>query len=1158
MKNTLLFACCSILLLTAGLLAQADHAFTLRDYTHHDWTNEMVTYQIDLPPADAQRSILLNPAGKQVPVQVVTLTGGKAWVSFIVEGLPADGEVTYILKTGKSAGTSLVGKENKGTVTLDAGIVAVKVPAPGARTFANPVPLKSVMPPLLAVRGVSGAWLGTGRLLGDLPVKTMKSSVIATGPVYAESRTEYTFANGAYAMTVRVVRGQEAVTVREEFDTPKEAVGKTFFSFLVSAGLNPDRVATEIRSWRKRTDVKTNALSSDYKLDFDENRKEISILGYVNWWPETARRATFYKDGVINGDALSILPAHVGWWRNPMGMYVMTTKEKQVSLDLPLYIDQDWVRDGVEWNNPYYTGKLEAGWPRTAGRRAWVLHCTTLGEALPKEGRSTVLEGIRKYCDLPLDKVKDWVLEWKADPKITYPRLYVEPGKIDDIRTRVKGNPRWMGRFGQYMNRPISYTILEDQKVGAELLRAKSSPDWNTPNEAQGSLESLRSLVDKFWANGYMGFAAPNNAAPMGELIKFDAAMSVATVTPEEKAEMRRLMAFVANVVYDEDWHAIKSGVHLGNPNMPPRQEHHLGVAGCVLPDHPLATIWRKRGETEALRELDDMVREEGTWRECPHYQFEAAMYPMFQSAVPIYYNGGQNIFANPKLKATWDYLANISTPPDPRFGTRLVPAFGNGSWEMAPQFGWLANLTKKDDPAFSKRMQWMWQEQGKPDWMKFSETILDPSLPAEQPNMVSKNYPGFGAILRNGFPAKDESWVAFRAGENVEHYNHGDQNSFMYYAKGAPLVIQFGSQYTPYFRGAWYFNRVSIGHQPVKDNMFGGTEFAGAAGNADYAAKMIEFHALGGADLAVSRHDSNRQSLLPDDKNVAMPPNFPSDPYEIPRHVWTRQMMLVKSFTPDGKPDTTGPGYLVMRDNIQSDNPLPSEWNVWMLVDKIDTTANPVRCQSPFGVQLDVFMAEPAQPKWTTREDTNKFLAGPSVEYWQKTNPGKPWVETLKNLRGHAAPGGGFLAVLYPRKNDEPAAQFTTLLNGKGVAIAHPRGKDVVFLGLQPVLWSEGDRSFTGTAGVIRQEGETLSLILQAGGEISANGIKMKAAGPASLTITGHSATLLTDGPAQTVEVTFPAGTLLKVNGQPAPRSGTASLVANVAAGTQKTSLMW
>ena len=95
-------------------------------------------------------------------------------------------------------------------------------------------------------------------------------------------------------------------------------------------------------------------------------------------------------------------------------------------------------------------------------------------------------------------------------------------------------------------------------------------------------------------------------------------------------------------------------------------------------------------------------------------------MYPLFQAAAPLKISGTADLFADARLKQTWDYLVGILTPPDPRFAAggkalRVLPAFGNGSWEFMPLTGWLGGLTRQSDPAFSERMMWAWREQGRP-----------------------------------------------------------------------------------------------------------------------------------------------------------------------------------------------------------------------------------------------------------------------------------------------------------------------------------------------------------------------------------------------------------------------------------------------------------
>jgi hypothetical protein len=73
-----------------------------------------------------------------------------------------------------------------------------------------------------------------------------------------------------------------------------------------------------------------------------------------------------------------------------------------------------------------------------------------------------------------------------------------------------------------------------------------------------------------------------------------------------------------------------------------------------------------------------------------------------------------------------------------------------------------------------------------------------------------------------------------------------------------------------------------------------------------------------------------------------------------------------------------------------------------------------------------------------------------------------KPWQEILSNLRAQQAPNQGFLAVLYPRKADQPAPTCTPLADGKGVKVVTTRGTDWIFLSQQPVKWNGEGLSFS------------------------------------------------------------------------------------------------
>ena len=1080
--------------------ASADKVFTLKDYLHHTWSSECVSFDVrsrEIPKSAA----LFGPDGQAVPVQISGAKDGMARVTFVVPELPADGEAAFTLKSGEGP-KGVLAREDGGTLLLDSGTVAARVPSAGDKRFDPPVPLDQAAPPILAVRGPAGTWIGKGRMGGTVGVRSVRTTIAADGPVYAEVHREYELTCGRYWADVRVVRGQNAILVTEEFNTETGAVNNARFEFSLKEGLNPQRAAVHGRLWRERREKKETPAGTDYALDFDADRQEASVIGYVCWWPETVRVLTLHSPQA--SDALSFFPCRIGQWRNPMGSYLETRKSGEIFLSLPLYVDQNWNRDGMDRTSAYYTGLLEKGWPATASRRLWAFYLDARDRAVPASGRSSVAEAVIRCSDLPLDKIKDWIFEWKGAESVTYPRLYVKDGELEAVRQRILGTPGWDATLGRYDVRPETYLVKPAPKVGDELLHSHENDAGSFA--VWGAVPALRQYVSMLFDGwGYVGFPAPNQARPMIEFVRFDAAMSVKEATEAEKRDMRQLAAFLAQMVYDDDWHPTLAGWHRGNPNMPPRQEHHLAVASAALPTHALAGQWAARGKAEQERELRDMVRPSGAWRECPHYQWEAAMYPMFQAAVPLRLAGRSDVFADPRLKKTWDYLLNVLTPPSPRFqsnGKRLreLPAFGNGSWEFVPLFGWLGTLDRDQDRAFSQRMMWAWNEQGRPLGVKMSEFVIDPNVPAAQPDLKSVHYDGFGSIMRSGFPSEDETWMAFRHGECMEHYNYGDQGSFMLYAKGSPLVLHFGSQYTPYFQGAWCFNRACVNHRlltaddpPAKAlgdkfaDFAAGTELWAEDGSSDYVMHNKAFASFAAADFSRAEQVQKLQGVIGKDYNVKLPPNTPLLKLEIPEHRWVRRVLFLKD------PDPAAPNYFLIRDDFSSAQPLPGEWNIWTLAAQVDVQGNPARVTGRYGTDLDVFMSEPLAPAWTTCQDTNRFLPGGSQHYLVE----KPWTEVLTNLRCRQPGGKGFLAVLYPRKRAEAAAKCESIAGGAGVKVVTPRGTDWAFLSEKPVQWEGEGLRFSGTAGAIRQVGRNYEVVFAEPGQATVAGRTLAADKP-------------------------------------------------------------
>ena len=122
---------------------------------------------------------------------------------------------------------------------------------------------------------------------------------IRSGPVYAEARCDYTLTTGRYTATVRVVRGQDVVLVQDEFDTSRDTREKAYFQFSFKEGLDASRVAARGRFWGKLPDEKAYEGQRDYALTFDADRRELSVIGYVTWWPRTTRVITLHGSKTI-------------------------------------------------------------------------------------------------------------------------------------------------------------------------------------------------------------------------------------------------------------------------------------------------------------------------------------------------------------------------------------------------------------------------------------------------------------------------------------------------------------------------------------------------------------------------------------------------------------------------------------------------------------------------------------------------------------------------------------------------------------------------------------------------------------------------------------------------------------------------------------------
>jgi hypothetical protein len=485
-----------------------------------------------------------------------------------------------------------------------------------------------------------------------------------------------------------------------------------------------------------------------------------------------------------------------------------------------------------------------------------------------------------------------------------------------------------------------------------------------------------------------------------------------------------------------------------------------LVLMASMMPDHPRAKAWY----TEGMGRLDYMLEHwqgpNGAWIEAPHYMM-AAIDPIFLAKVVAVNAGFMDGKLDERLMRAVTFLAKISTPPDPNFvNRRHYPPLGNTYlFETTMMFGAVAKMYRTAEPEQAAALQWMWRQQGQPymaglggafslDFYK--ELLLDDAWTPPAPKWSSEAFPGFGAVLRSGFPGDRETYMVYHQGEiATQHYDY-DQGAFELWAKGRPISLDWG------YAGrapAWHHNCMDIGN---------------AQG------KVVEFATAPTVDYVHGQQSG-----------------------------WDRQVLFLKDANP------LGPNYFVLRDS--TDGTGTANWWLWVNTKKdpdtltVVKTGDMVQATGEHDVDLDVWFAPPNPErlaKLEVKELTVATVKGLPDGSWTSWTDGKTTQQGLHIVQPR---GEALVSLLYPRLRDERPAKLLSLADGKVIKVVTPAGVDYAMLSLEPFTFADGSITFTGTAGAIQVRGKQVRLTLCANGTIQYGKVKLTSATPAVKAFNGY-----------------------------------------------------
>lgn len=1143
----------ALLAVTAGLLLVLSTAtagpprhIVIEDHLSHAWQDELVSYPLEFEAGQCSPEglRLLDEEEQAVPIQFTDVTThadgtlSKATLWFLVGELPADGRREWTVRTATSDTepryeTDLTVRRRDDVWQIETDEVGARLLA-GDQQYATPRGPADTPPPLQQLRLQSGNWIGWGRWHTTRRCTGYTSRLAARGPVFAEVQATLRFEDDrSYVATYRIIAGQEVVLVEEEFDLgaperfvlpdygPRERLlwdwwggthgrAESPNNFLFSVYEKGSFTPTTAR-WRGHhsTDERLgsprkNHRTVDYALDYSVDRLDIHINSYLQWGNDEAIFYTAWNRENPR-DAVAVIGIRPSQWIHP-----------DIRPHKPPHINQF-----VQTNNiQIRTGDepdLYLRAPANRGRRAYALVALDAREEIPEDpdafGRTGEL--LVKYGHKPLDKIKDWVLQW--DDTARHPRLFCEPGDIGALRERVESQAEAFRRRYSHLFR---YLTEGDEEAArhvfeSELARLRSMRD--------GTLEGYGPHTNYL---GHMVWGIRMHQIGA----RIDVALSSGAISEQQRREARALLAYVQHCAWDTDhFPGRNQGFAWGSANMATNIMTGRAMWADLLAGHPQSEEWARRGVMFPVYDLQRYLHPaSGVSQECPGYTGVNMTRDLTALSAMNNLIGREALSELiPRLKGLAHWRLTTMPPPDVRFGQRMLLTLGDTPYHGDNVLGLLGTALLPYDRELARQCLWGYRRSGSHNRPMFRFAI-DNSIPSARPDLRSRRFEGFGSILRTGTGEENETFLAHYHGNFSWGHYHTDQGELIFHSKGAPLLADFGSQYQPNITQAAFHNTITFSHHepdeprecpgrgepgcfytgkpwfPHEQEPYTSLQYALGAGETEQPAlgQVTEFAGLDGADYSRAEQRMQFFERVPYryDQPRCWKGGTEFEVTEVPPFTWTRQVVLVKDEEP------MGANYFVVHDDLGGNHKLQPAFNLWSLTKAVEqegspledpaTVNGPLHLRGQWGVDLDVFIARPETAQIRLAE---LGYRGRRYDRYFKPLHGRKFEERQKLVRILQRPGGSFTVAVYPRKPDGPRPKFGRLQGIPGVRVELPQETHWVFLSRETRTFEHAPLRFSGTAGVVKKHADgRVELELLAPGEMSYGNLRLHNDAPA------------------------------------------------------------
>lgn len=1136
----------------------AQRVFTCRNWVDRDWPRTLLHYDINARPGEFTpgATVLRDARGRPLQHQVVALDTHpdgslrQARVSFYAE-LGKDAQWTYTLCAADqptAAFPERVTARRRGffrrrMLEVTSNEVGVLLPPPGEHVFGRPADPARVPPPILGWRLADGQWVGGSRLESDRLVTKWSQRVVADGPLYKEYEYEVHFAPGKpprdtagyYRVRVRVEAEKPMVMIAEEYDFGCITAGNDVLVLNLSDGWRPDtavwsaaphvRPPSEPELARAPRIGETDTAVWREPLDVHSKQSPLCLFPHQDFGQhqEFGRQAQWY--GLYNAadhtihSFVGIMTMHTGSWRLPGESLSWIGPghggDVQVRLRISLNLS------GVP-RDMFNRAEIDPDLPRTLGRRMWAL---MLGAQPPEDDDGKFdpadLDNYRNYEGfITLDDYKDWILEWPEDKSVVRPRVVTTPGHLARLKANLERCPgRDAIRNDSLLTGDPDTALAEARQALRFLVSGHDRLNWHMTHYRQTQ-----------WAYNPAFLA--------------DSALAATELPDDLRRRLRANLAVYCHMWSHANFIPRGAGIHMGTPNMPINRFMGLPLFAALIPDHPRAGDWLDASYAYLKWSVaSNLASGGGKFHETlPYTVYGPSIF--FTTAAIALRNAGYPIDRFEPLKDLGRYLNAVDTPPTQVRGrherhlvgldgrkVRVLPALMHGSDVAGGQTRMmLANLTAASDPRYAADMMGAFDEAGgflgTEMTHPFHWFYWDPGIAGTSPSRQEQIVAGLGGILRAGVGTAEESYLALRMGFSQPRGT--DQGDLAYYAYGVNLVppgdVSAGQGFGFYHPSGRHATPPQAGVWPASSVVYGDPPAAHEHARVDTNIEDYGLLPSLGYLMGRQRYKGRRNTI------AAFAADFERRIEDIDL-IWNRQFQLLEQDFVHSRqilmlrsPMSSAPGYIVMRDTTQGECPLPSTWHLMLTAhrDAVEPIPGGVRVAAGDGVNLDVTLVEPRS-------------ASPVVT---AVIPRGGYREDYCQLSLRQGPGNGWMAVLYPYRDDEAPPRTIEQLGEGIIKVVTAESTDYVFCAVdEPVTYSNDIIDIEAHAGAIRVFQDKVVLVNASGrhGSVGYRGVTAHGIGPFEhATVPDPSASLTVDAGRSPASVARPdgPGTLFRING--------------------------